>query len=246
IEEWSKTVSSNPTIIKFSIASFLNLLTAKRFPGDSNIVSKYQLIQKAQQKYIDSSLFCYNNCSRRGPCQPTGYFSFGQCHCNSGWTGIDCSISVRAPTGLLANIQSGNVCPIGYTFGTHFLGIGTSSCGDLCWFLAEWIKKFPACSLSDGNATAGSVGTFCGIVFSSLNVLCDNLNPYSEPCPSGYSKYSWTTGGSRPITLSTCQKNPNSLNDRPGTLCGLHSNLDSGNQVTCNGYYPGRGKCPPG
>ncbi|CAF2929687.1 unnamed protein product [Rotaria sp. Silwood2] len=107
------------------------------------------------------------------------------------------------------------------------------------------MKYFQVCSLTDENATVGSIGTFCGIIFSSWNILCDNLNPYSEPCPSGYSKYSWNTGV-YDITLFTCQKDNTSSNDRPGTLCGFYSNQDEGNQVPCNGYYPGRGKCPRG
>jgi hypothetical protein len=243
IEEWSKTVASNPTIIKFSVAPFLSLLTTQRFSSDPNIALKQNLIQKAQQKYTTSSLFCYNNCSQKGSCQPTGYFGFGQCHCNSGWSGIDCSIIIRAPTGLLANVYPGNTCPTGYTFGTYDLG-----CPPSLFACSIFSKKplFPACSLADRNAAAGSSGTLCGIVFSSVNILCDNVNPYSEPCPSGYSKYSWVAYSNSPTTLYTCQKDNTSLNDRPGTLCGLHSNLDSGDQITCDGYYPGRGKCPSG
>jgi hypothetical protein len=223
------------------LASFLNLLTTRHFLDDSNIASKKDLTKNVQQNYIANSLFCYNNCSQRGFCNPTGHSGFGQCHCDFGWTGVDCSINVRVPTGLLANIYPGRVCPIGYELGSHTLGCITRgtivNCGN----------RFQTCSLTDSNTITESNGTFCGIIFSSLNILCDNVNPYSEPCPSGYSKYSWSAElVNNPTTLYTCQKDNIFSNDRSGTLCGFHSSLDKGDQVTCNGYYPARGKCPPG
>ena len=247
IEEWSETVAANPTIIKFSIAPLLNLLTTQRFSSDRAIESKKELIRKAQQKYANNSLFCYNNCSQKGSCQPTGYFGFGQCRCNSGWTGVDCSGKVRAPTGLLSNVYPNNTCPAGYTFGTHNLGPCPS--GSRYIFLGmcpATPRRIPTCSLTDTTTTVGASGTFCGIIFSSLNIPCDNYNPYSGPCPPGYSKFSWSSSEPGPNTLLTCQKGDMSLNDLPGTLCGFHSSLDSGDQVTCDGYYPNRGKCPSG
>ncbi|CAF4927865.1 unnamed protein product [Rotaria socialis] len=94
IEEWSKTVSSNPTIIKFGIAPIIDLLTARRFPQDVKITSKRELIRRVLEIYLTNQLFCYNNCSQHGLCVATKYFGFGQCLCDRAWSGIDCSIAV--------------------------------------------------------------------------------------------------------------------------------------------------------
>ncbi|CAF4551747.1 unnamed protein product [Rotaria socialis] len=94
IEEWSKTVSSNPTIIKFGIAPIIDLLTARHFPQDVKITSKRDLIRRVLEIYLTNQLFCYNNCSQHGLCVATKYFGFGQCLCNREWSGIDCSIAV--------------------------------------------------------------------------------------------------------------------------------------------------------
>lgn len=114
LEEWSKTVPSNPTIIKFGIAPILDLLTRRRFPQDPNILLKRDLIRKSQDRYLVSPLFCYKSCSQHGSCIPSGYFGFGQCRCHAGWSGVDCSTITQLPTGLLANVYQDGTCPAGY------------------------------------------------------------------------------------------------------------------------------------
>lgn len=238
IEEWSKTISSNPAIVKFAAAPIINLLTSRRFRDDSTILMKKALIDKVLQAYVASSLFCYNNCSQKGSCQPTGYFGFGQCRCDSGWTGIDCSINARAPIGLLGGVFPDHTCSRGYRYERKGLAW---SCPNSCER-----KMIYICTLIDENTIVGLTGTLCGIAFGSLTIPCGNLNPYSEPCPSGYALYSWGGGGYSPNILYSCQKQNTTMDDLPGTLCGYYSNVDEGNAVTCNGYHPSRGKCPPG
>lgn len=102
IEEWSKTIPANPTIIKFGVAPIIDLLTTRRFPHDPNITLKRDLIRRAQENYMGNQLFCYKNCSQHGSCVPTKYFAFGQCRCNPGWSGFDCSVTTAGPV-------SGNV-----------------------------------------------------------------------------------------------------------------------------------------
>ena len=245
IEEWTKTVPSNPTIIKFGIASLLELLTKRRFSADPDILAKRTLIRKVQERYLSSPIFCYKNCSQRGLCIPSGYFGFGQCRCNAGRSGIDCSTIVQLPTGLLTRPDSNNHCPTGSAPELLFLGIYNypqPHAGDL--------KNLPSCSLTTENMMFGPIGTLCGFIYFDLHIPCNGRDPASEPCPSTFSKLIWSQYGSYPTTLWTCQKNSTDAEDPPGTLCGFHSSISgmggfSGSHILCAGYDPGRGKCPP-
>jgi hypothetical protein len=105
IEEWSKTVPSNPIIVKFGISSILDLLTAKRFPKDTEIASKRRLLEISQERYMLSSLYCEKNCSQHGRCEPTGYFGLGQCLCDCGWIDKGCSTNATALVGLLTDAK---------------------------------------------------------------------------------------------------------------------------------------------
>ncbi|CAF2098177.1 unnamed protein product [Rotaria magnacalcarata] len=98
IDEWSKTVPSNPVVTKFGISYIFDLLNKRRFPHDDQIFKKSKLIEKALNKYIDNQLYCYNNCSGNGVCQETGYFQFGECKCKDTWKGFDCSQQVSTTT----------------------------------------------------------------------------------------------------------------------------------------------------
>ncbi|CAF4348635.1 unnamed protein product [Rotaria socialis] len=138
IEEWSKTVSSNPTIIKFGIAPIIDLLTARRFPQDVKITSKRDLIRRVLEIYLTNQLFCYNNCSQHGLCVATKYFGFGQCLCDRAWSGIDCSIAVG----------SGNQIPL-YRYAT----------GDLHFYTTSETEI--------GTITPGSVGKL-GYIFEGI------------------------------------------------------------------------------
>jgi hypothetical protein len=103
--DWSKTVTTNPIIIKFGVKLIFELLTEKRFPSDPNIVMKKALIESALEKYIENPVYCYSNCSANGQCKPSNYYQFGECQCNDGWTGLDCSVSKPKP-----NVLSGTLC----------------------------------------------------------------------------------------------------------------------------------------
>ena len=103
--KWSETVKTNPAITKFGVKLIFDLLTAKRFPNDPNILVKKALIESALDKYINNSVYCYRNCSAHGQCKPSGYFQFGECHCNDGWLGVDCSIQKPRPV-----VPSGTLC----------------------------------------------------------------------------------------------------------------------------------------
>ncbi|CAF3356937.1 unnamed protein product [Rotaria socialis] len=138
IEEWSKTVSSNPTIIKFGIAPIIDLLTARHFPQDVKITSKRDLIRRVLEIYLTNQLFCYNNCSQHGLCVATKYFGFGQCLCNREWSGIDCSIAVG----------SGNQIPL-YRYAT----------GDVHFYTTSETEI--------GTITPGSVGKL-GYIFEGI------------------------------------------------------------------------------
>lgn len=104
-EEWSKTVPSNPAVIKLGVEYWFDLLDEKRFPNDKNILEKRKLIEQAFNKYVSNPVFCYSNCSSNGICQPTGYFQFGTCKCNEGWSGPECANKV-----LKKDAHSGTLC----------------------------------------------------------------------------------------------------------------------------------------
>ena len=111
--DWSKTVKTDPIIIKFGVKLMFDLLTVKRFPNDPNIRIKKELIESALEKYIKNPIYCYSNCSHNGQCKPSGYFQFGECQCNDGWTGLDCSISKPRPvvlSGTLCGLESAVAC----------------------------------------------------------------------------------------------------------------------------------------
>lgn len=246
IEEWTKTVPSNPTIVKFSIANTLDLLTTKRFPGDPDILKKQRLIKVVHERYMASPVFCYNNCSQQGLCIASGYFGFGRCRCNAGRTGTDCSAVVQLPTGVLTGPNSQNRCPVGFTKDTRLLGVYNYPKpydGDL--------KDLPGCSLVGENVMIGPKGTLCGFVYFDLHILCNGRDPASEPCPSGFSKLIWSQYGTFPTTVWACEKDIIDTDDPPGTLCGFHSSITqmsglSGSHILCAGYDPGKKKCPLG
>ncbi|CAF0764212.1 unnamed protein product [Adineta ricciae] len=124
-EEWSKTVKTNPVIIKFGVSLIFDLLTNKHFPNDSDIVRKSQLIQKVIEKYLINPLYCYNQCTHpsHGTCIDSGYFQFGVCECHNGWTGLDCSTEVDGQ--IQAQTDTHGVCTVWGGF--HLVGFPVSS-----------------------------------------------------------------------------------------------------------------------
>jgi MAC/Perforin domain len=246
IENWSETVPSNPTIVKFGIRHILNLLTRTRFPNDSNIASKRSLIQRAQQKYTNTSLSCYDDCTSpsHGECVSSGYFQFGLCQCKPGWSGISCSKLLPKPaasSGLICGLRTGagtncgqinpdsGTCPSGYNSDTWLIGeTGTG------------VMRF--CSKKTTDTNTGLVGTICGLTTGSGGPKCGGLDPWSEGCPDGYARYEWIVQWGSQRT-AWCYKIKEGIADQSGTICGMQTNNgDTG--YTCNGYYPARGSCP--
>ncbi|CAF3526942.1 unnamed protein product [Rotaria sp. Silwood2] len=113
IEQWSKTVPSNPVIIKFSLQSIFNLLNQVRFPNDSLIQNKSVLIAHALHNYLNDPAYCYNNCTGHGTCVPSPYFQFGICNCTERYSGVDCSIPKLIPASQITSrpaASSGTIC----------------------------------------------------------------------------------------------------------------------------------------
>ena len=97
LEDWCKSISSNPVVLKIGISSIANLLTNHYFPIDSYIYQKAMLIRSVVGRYLSSPVYCYDRCTdtAHGTCIDSGYFQFGVCKCESGWTGLNCAIPVR-------------------------------------------------------------------------------------------------------------------------------------------------------
>ncbi|CAF1117142.1 unnamed protein product [Adineta steineri] len=58
--------------------------------------------------------------------------------------------------------------------------------------------------------------------------------------PGGGLFTSWGSG-----LAAWCSKVDSTIADLPGTVCGMQTNFDQ-TGVSCGGYSPGRGSCPPG
>ncbi len=97
LEDWCKSISSNPVVVKIGISSISDLLTNQYFPVDSYIYQKATLIRSAVDRYLSNPVYCYDGCTDtvHGTCVDSGYFQFGVCKCKSGWTGFNCAIPVR-------------------------------------------------------------------------------------------------------------------------------------------------------
>jgi hypothetical protein len=245
IDDWAKTVKTNPVIIKFSIKYIFDILTQAegRFPNDPNIKNKSKMIEQALDNYIETPAFCYgDNCSGHGNCRDTGYFQFGKCQCQSGWSGLDCSKKVTEKPKPL--VLSGTLCGFDADI-TCGGSLPKSSCP---W---NWQgTEMSYCSKTLTNDQTSPAGTICGYKVGSLTVLCDGRNPYSDACPAGYQRHQ-----KAPVTF--CYKTNSFRDDLPGTICGMqvrvHTNwkLDSSfwstiSEIACGDYYPGRESCPPG
>ncbi|CAF1386983.1 unnamed protein product [Adineta steineri] len=244
IETWSSTVPGNPAAIKLKTEPLVNLLTERTFPGDPNIAAKQALIQSAVTKYITKEVFCYNKCSYpNGVCPPTSnYFGFAKCVCTSGYTGYDCSKPKYVPTGILAQSEPGEKCLQGNTYFKQLISSYDTSC--FLGMCDTTYNYWQGCHFSNYQLgmAGGTANTLCGISYGDLTILCDGMNPGSEPCPTQYTRINTGTD-----FFWTCVKQSSVFSDDlPGTLCGLHSRKDDGKHIACGGFYPGAGKCPTG
>ncbi|CAF4966595.1 unnamed protein product, partial [Rotaria sp. Silwood1] len=96
-DDWYKSVSDNPVLLKFSFSTIFDLLTNGHFPADSYIFQKAALIKLAIDRYLSNPVYCYNQCTDtiHGTCIESGYFQFGICQCKSEWTGFDCATPLQ-------------------------------------------------------------------------------------------------------------------------------------------------------
>lgn len=245
LEDWANSVKTNPVIIKFNIKYISDILTKApgRFPNDPNITEKAKMIERVLNDYITTPPYCYgNNCSRHGSCQDTGYFQFGQCQCHSGWSGIDCSEKVtEAPKPL---VLSGTLCGL-----ADSLTCGGQDPRSNCpwnWGYTNWLH----CSKRSSDISTSPTGTVCGYRVGTVKVLCADRDPYSDACPQGYQRQQKTYE-------TFCYKTDPYRDDLPGTMCGIEvkgitdwvlasSTWSILANIPCDGYYPGRGSCPPG
>ncbi|CAF1031723.1 unnamed protein product [Adineta steineri] len=96
LNEWFTTVPNNPVITQMRMTKLSELLTKERFPNDTQIEDKARLIELVWAKYDGNQALakCVNDCTSpcHGRCVSTGYFQFGLCVCQAGFTGHDCSI----------------------------------------------------------------------------------------------------------------------------------------------------------
>jgi hypothetical protein len=104
LEDWCNSIPSNPIVVKIGISSISDLLTNQYFPVDSYIYQKATLIRSVVDRYLSNSVYCYDRCTDtiHGTCVDSGYFQFGVCKCESGWTEFNCAIPVRMYFFLLA------------------------------------------------------------------------------------------------------------------------------------------------
>ncbi|CAF4519900.1 unnamed protein product, partial [Rotaria sp. Silwood2] len=107
-DDWYKSVSDNPVLVKYGISTIFDLLTSGHFSGDSYIFQKAALIKLAVNRYLSNPVYCYNQCTDtiHGTCIDSGYFQFGICQCKSTWTGIDCATPIQHYIDTLHNSVS--------------------------------------------------------------------------------------------------------------------------------------------
>ncbi|CAF1426260.1 unnamed protein product, partial [Didymodactylos carnosus] len=241
LDEWAKTVESNPVITKFGVRTIFDLLTKYRFPNDSNIDEKRQLLEKALLKYVDEPVYCYDHCGGHGTCIPSSYFGFGECKCDPGWSGSNCFNNTR-------RILSGTICGMDRSF------FKATCTGFYPWLNCPpgWSSKswsggdLTVCYKDSSELGVGYKGTVCGL-FASANghhadIPCNNVYLVDDICPSGYTKEVFVGQWQR---QRICTKDSNEAVDLPGTLCGIQL-INTIDGPACDGYNPGLWECPSG
>jgi hypothetical protein len=256
LDQWVRSVPSNPVVIKFGIRNLLDLLTSARFSNDAQIHNKSKLIEKILKKYLQHPLYCHNNCSdpTRGKCQESGYFQYGLCECNVGWAGADCSIRVTTakPSVNYGDVLSGTLC--GYD--RSYVRVNCNGLRPWNECPAGWIKKtwvgadFTVCykAITSKNDTS-ITGTLCGLYNTgskhTAQIPCNNI--LAGTCPNLLqAKYQKHSSSFSQGSTSFCYKLNSGYNDKdlPGTLCGIQ--WESTNDgPPCDGFNPGLFQCPP-
>ncbi|CAF4189750.1 unnamed protein product [Didymodactylos carnosus] len=237
-DDWSKSVDHNPVVIKFSVTDIFRLLNTEsnRFPkSDSRIDQKRQLIQKALDKYLNISFYCPRNCGGHGKCVDTGYFQVGECKCDNGWTGADCS-SMTGLSGTLCGINNKIECNGGPVIKGNYPQHGCAP-----GYVKQDYHWSVTCRKQVNTNSLGFAGTLCGIYVKGFSIKCGGKKPWLEKCPNGY-KLSDMDGGS----AYYCYKTDATSEDLPGTLCGYgrtYHNVQE--EFDCDGHYPSRNDCPP-
>ncbi|CAF1415705.1 unnamed protein product [Adineta steineri] len=248
LTEWSKSVTKNPVVIEFTLRDIFRLLKKNYFPNDFLITNKSKLIEKALEKYIGNSMFCYNNCGgngTRGTCEPSGYFQFGICKCKPGWTGPDCGTILIEPPQIL----HGTICGLSRSFmKVNCGGLDPWKSCPTGWSSYSWKTDLTVCFKNQTEISSPVHGTLCGLYsYHSApfrfehSVGCNiTTNGLSATCPLGYQYYQ---DQSKSAVNAMCAV-VNAEKDLPGTLCGMQiGGTISG--PSCNGYDPGLSKCPP-
>ncbi|CAF0792629.1 unnamed protein product [Adineta ricciae] len=111
LEGWFKSISQSPVVVKMGISSIFDLLTNKTFPVDSYIHQKVALIRSAVDRYLSNPAYCYDRCTdaAHGTCVDSGFFQFGICQCQLGWTGFNCATPIHRFIDIL---NTSNLSPV--------------------------------------------------------------------------------------------------------------------------------------
>ena len=254
LPEWSRTVSSNPVIVQFTIRDIMRLLTNRHFPNDPFIATKSLLIKWTLEKYLQSiPTYCYNDCGGKngsqGTCISLGHFHVGECRCKPEWTGLDCSV----PTIKKNQILHGTICGFDRSFiRVNCEGLKPFSQG--CpsgWVQKIWKTDLTVCFKNGMVEAKPVVGTLCGLYATydrskgSSDIPCNNksLNTLTSinRCPLLYQNL--VASNSASLDRNNLCYSQNASEDLPGTICGMQiENTVDG--PTCDGNNPGLRQCP--
>ncbi|CAF1068763.1 unnamed protein product [Didymodactylos carnosus] len=246
LEEWSKSVINNPVVIKFTLNDIFDLLTKNRFPNDSNLDAKKKAIRESLDRYLSKPTICLGKCLVHGKCVVKDHFNVGECQCDKGWSGYDCSFAGKTiaagtlcgfndhvPCGVIGaglGVADGNVpihgCPTGYSINDYWM-----------------YKTYFICTKGATDVVKGKPGTLCGFSLYDFVIPCNGMDPGREPCPNGYYKSKHGPSGEQ-----FCYKHQADIDDLPGTLCGFAYGREGLVRipVRCGDYDTQEEKCPPG
>ena len=256
LDDWSKTVASNPVVVELAIRDIFRLFTSRNFPQDKLIVNKSKLMEILLEKYLNGSDYCYDDCMAhmgQGKCESTGYFRFGKCKCTPGWTGANCALP-ELPT-----ILDGTICGFDRSFmRVHCEGVRPWEKCPTGWSVHNWPTDLTVCYKNEKTVERPIHGIICGLYsFQHHPYRFDHQIPCNptvilpnDQCPIGYETRVNQNPPSGSVMVSNGQKNAlcmlkDSTSLLPGTLCGMQIE-HSVDGPRCNGFNPGLSQCPPG